>query len=61
MQNRSRYRASFNTLRDIASDYPYELVKAAGMYLASPAPYRAAVARMNRIMGEIEAIIARRK
>jgi oligoendopeptidase F len=42
------------------SDYPYELVKAAGVDLASPAPYRAVVARMNRIMDEIEAIQKRR-
>src|SRR5467141_3382500 len=42
------------------SGYPYELVKAAGVDLASPAPYRAVVARMNRIMDEIEAIQARR-
>jgi oligoendopeptidase F len=43
-----------------SSDYPYELVKAAGVDLATPAPYRAVVARMNRIMDEIEAIQARR-
>ncbi len=42
------------------SDYPYELVKAAGVDLATPAPYRALVARMNRIMDEIEAILAKR-
>jgi oligoendopeptidase F len=42
------------------SDYPYELVKAAGVDLASSAPYRAVVARMNRIMDEIEAIQSRR-
>jgi oligoendopeptidase F len=42
------------------SDYPYELVKAAGVDLATPAPYQAIVARMNRIMDEIEAIQARR-
>lgn len=42
------------------SDYPYELVKAAGVDLASPAPYRAVAARMNRIMDEIEAIQERR-
>src|SRR5258706_5867016 len=41
------------------SDYPYELVKAAGVDLASPAPYRALIARMNRVMDEIEAIQAR--
>jgi oligoendopeptidase F len=38
------------------SDYPYELVKRAGVDLATPAPYRAVVARMDRIMDEIEAI-----
>ncbi|HYC37180.1 MAG TPA: oligoendopeptidase F [Usitatibacter sp.] len=43
------------------SDYPYELVKAAGVDLATPAPYNAIVARMNRIMDEIEAILAKRK
>ena len=42
------------------SDHPYEMVKAAGVDLASPAPYQAVVARMNRIMDEIEAIQARR-
>jgi oligoendopeptidase F len=42
------------------SDYPYDLVKAAGVDLASPAPYQAVAVRMNRIMDEIEAIQARR-
>jgi oligoendopeptidase F len=42
------------------SDYPYELVKKAGVDLATPAPYEALVARMNRIMDEMEAILARR-
>jgi oligoendopeptidase F len=42
------------------SNYPYELVKAAGVDLATPAPYQSLVARMNRIMDEIEAILARR-
>jgi oligoendopeptidase F len=44
-----------------SSDYPYELVKRAGVDLASPAPYKAVVARMNKIMDEIEAIQAKRK
>ena len=44
-----------------ASDYPYELVKAAGIDMATSAPYDAVAARMNRIMDEIEAILARRK
>jgi oligoendopeptidase F len=43
------------------SDYPYELVKAAGVDLATPAPYNAIAARMNRIMDEIEVILAKRK
>ena len=43
-----------------SSDYPYELVKKAGVDLASPAPYRAVADRMNRIMDEIEAILAKR-
>jgi oligoendopeptidase F len=47
-------------LKSGSSDYPYELVKAAGVDLATPAPYRALVARMNAIMDEIEAILARR-
>ncbi|MDQ6619807.1 MAG: oligoendopeptidase F [Pseudomonadota bacterium] len=42
------------------SDYPYELVKRAGVDLASPEPYRALVGRMNAIMDEIESILARR-
>ena len=43
------------------SDYPYELVKKAGVDLATPAPYQALFARMNSIMDEIEAILARQK
>lgn len=43
-----------------SSDYPYEMVKAAGVDLASPAPYKAVATRMNRIMDEIEAILAKR-
>ncbi|MGZ5032546.1 MAG: oligoendopeptidase F [Usitatibacter sp.] len=43
-----------------SSDYPYELVKAAGVDLATNAPYEAVATRMNRIMDEIEAILARR-
>jgi oligoendopeptidase F len=44
-----------------ASDHPYELVKRAGVDLATPAPYRALVARMNSIMDQIEAILAKGK
>jgi oligoendopeptidase F len=42
------------------SDDPHELVKRAGVDLASPAPYRSLVARMNLIMDQIEAILTRR-
>ena len=42
------------------SDYPYELVKAAGVDLASPDPYRAVAKQMDRIMDRIEEILARR-
>ncbi len=48
-------------LRAGGSGYPYELVKAAGVDLATPAPYQALVSRMNRIMDEMEAILARRR
>ncbi len=43
------------------SDHPYDLVKRAGVDLATPAPYRALVARMNSIMDQIEAILAKRQ
>ena len=55
---RERY---LNILRAGGSRYPYELVKEAGVDLATPAPYQAIVARMNRIMDQIEAIAAKRK
>jgi oligoendopeptidase F len=50
-----------NLLRAGGSDYPYELVKTAGVDLATPAPYQALVAQMNAVMDEIEAILAKRK
>jgi oligoendopeptidase F len=55
---RERY---LNILRAGGSRYPYELVKAAGVDLASPAPYIALVANMNGIMDQIEAILLKRK
>jgi oligoendopeptidase F len=50
-----------NLLRAGGSDYPYDLVKAAGVDLATPAPYQALASRMNRIMDQIEALLAKRK
>jgi oligoendopeptidase F len=47
-------------LKSGSSDYPYELVKTAGVDLATPAPYQAIVARMNSIMDEIEKILAKK-
>jgi oligoendopeptidase F len=38
------------------SDYPYEIYKKAGIDMASPAPYQALIARMNRILDEIETL-----
>jgi oligoendopeptidase F len=55
---RDRY---LNILRAGGSRYPYELVKSAGVDLASPAPYVALVANMNRIMDQIEGILAKGK
>jgi oligoendopeptidase F len=43
------------------SEHPYELLREAGVDLASPAPYQALIARMNRIMDEIETILDRRQ
>ncbi len=53
---RERY---LSVLRAGGSQYPYELLKEAGVDLASPAPYEALIRRMNRIMDEIEEILAR--
>ena len=53
---RERY---LGLLRAGGSGYPYELVRKAGVDLASPAPYRSIAARMDRIMDEIEAIRTR--
>ena len=41
--------------------YPYDLVKGAGVDLATRAPYDALAKRMNGIMDEIEKILARRR
>lgn len=42
------------------SDYPYEILKRAGIDLATAEPHRALVERMNRVMDEIEGILDRR-
>jgi oligoendopeptidase F len=45
-----------NMLKAGGSDYPYELYKKAGLDMATPAPYEALMARMTRIMDQIEAL-----
>jgi oligoendopeptidase F len=37
------------------------MAKSAGVDLAAPAAYRATVARMNKIMDDMETILAQRK
>ena len=39
------------------SDHPYELMKKAGLDMASPEPYQALMTRMNTIMDQMEAIL----
>ena len=53
---RDRY---INMLKAGGSDYPYNLYKNDGIDMASPAPYQALVARMNRIMDQIDADMAK--
>jgi oligoendopeptidase F len=49
-----------NLLRAGGSDYPYKILKNAGVDLASPEPYRAIVAKMNAIMDEMESLLQQR-
>ncbi len=48
-----------NLLRAGGSDYPYVLLKNAGVDMATPEPYRAVAAKMNAIMDEMEEILSR--
>ncbi len=41
------------------SDYPYNLYKKAGLDMATPAPYQALLARMNRTLDQIDALEAK--
>jgi oligoendopeptidase F len=49
-----------NVLKAGGSEYPYALLKEAGIDLATKAPYQALISRMNGIMDEIEAILEKR-
>jgi oligoendopeptidase F len=55
---RERY---LGLLKAGGSRYPYELLKEAGVDLATPAPYQALEAQMNWAMDEIQKIVARRE
>lgn len=46
-----------NLLKAGGSDHPYELMKKAGIDMATPAPYQALITRMNNIMDKMEAIL----
>lgn len=50
-----------NMLKAGGSDYPYTLYKKAGLDMATPAPYEALMARMTRIMDQIDSIEGKRK
>ncbi|MDB5396550.1 MAG: oligoendopeptidase family protein [Rhodospirillales bacterium] len=43
-----------NVLKSGGSDYPYDILKKAGLDMASPAPYQAIVARMNMLLDQME-------
>lgn len=49
-----------NLLKAGGSDYPYQLMKNAGIDMATAAPYVALVERMNNIMDEMESILDNR-
>jgi oligoendopeptidase F len=49
--------AFINMLKAGGSDYAYNLMKEAGLDMATPAPYRALATRMNSIMDQMEAIL----
>ena len=46
----------FTMLKSGGSDDPYQIVKRAGVDMATPAPYRAIVQRMNHLMDELDAL-----
>ncbi len=49
-----------SVLKAGGSKYPYQLVKDAGVDLATAAPYQSVARRMNTIMDQMEAILAKR-
>lgn len=55
--DKAAYDRYLNLLKSGGSDYPYDLVKNAGVDLASAQPYEAIFNRMNRLMDEMETIL----
>ncbi len=53
--------AYLSILRAGGSDYPYDILNRAGVDMATPPVYQAVIRRANRLMDEIEAILARRQ
>jgi oligoendopeptidase F len=51
--------AFLNVLRAGGSDYPVEILRRAGLDMASPAPYRAIVAKLSRTLDQMEALIGK--
>jgi oligoendopeptidase F len=45
-----------SVLKSGGSDYPYDILKKAGLDMASPAPYQAIVARLNMLLDQMEAL-----
>lgn len=46
-----------NVLKSGGSDYPYDILKKAGLDMASPAPYQAIVARLNMLLDQMEKLV----
>jgi oligoendopeptidase F len=45
-----------NVLKSGGSDYPYDILKRAGLDMASSAPYQAIIARMNMLLDQMDAL-----
>ncbi len=48
-------------LKSGSSKYPIDLLKDAGVDMTTSQPFEAAIREMNRLMDEIERIVARQK
>ena len=57
-KNRDAY---LTMLKSGSSDYPVTLLEKAGVNMRTSAPFKAAMAEMNRIMDDMEQILAKRK